>query len=465
VMFRVLHQAPDLDGCPPQLRPLLERCLDKDPAGRPSPAGIIEACRAMLPDDPAGFPQSWLPDTGDARQETASPGGSPPGLPALAADPSVLAVDPSALAVDSSALAADPSVLVADPPALAASSQAAGTAPRAKAESTAGRPRPQSRRHAAQGRRRRRIITRACVAVVLIVAGGTWALLHSTTLLRSAPAAEKTTPRAIPASSTAAPRHATASPRATSVHRAASPSPSPRATIEAAPPSKPTATVKPVPTVSLPEPVSMWLLNDDTGTTAVDSMGVNTATGSNIGWCSGNGNCATFNGTSSAFTTSGPVISTAPGSSFTVSANVYMTAFPPSGASETIVSQDGTDDSGFYLQYSGGPNRWAFSRVTTNSDDSPPGIRALSKSAPSLYTWTNLVGVFNASNNQLSLYVNGVLEGTATDTTPFAATGVLAIGRAQFDGESTDWFNGAANDVQVFDVALTADQVKKLSGS
>ena len=206
----------------------------------------------------------------------------------------------------------------------------------------------------------------------------------------------------------------------------------------------------------------MWHLNDDSGTTALDSMGVNPATGSNIGWCTGSGNCATFNGTSSAFTTSGSVISTAPGSSFTVVAAVYMTALTPNNGSETILSQDGVDDSGFYLQYSGIAQRWAFSRVTTDSDADPSGIRALSTTMPALYTWTQLVGVFNGSDNQMSLYVNGVLEGTATDTSPFAATGVLAIGRAQFDGQPTDWFNGAADNIEVFNVALTAAQVKKL---
>jgi hypothetical protein len=76
-----------------------------------------------------------------------------------------------------------------------------------------------------------------------------------------------------------------------------------------------------------PEPVSYWTLNDDdSAEVAADVMGKHAATGANIVWCpTGNGNCATFNGTSSDFTTSGPVLDTAPGSSFTVSANVYMT--------------------------------------------------------------------------------------------------------------------------------------------
>jgi Concanavalin A-like lectin/glucanases superfamily len=213
--------------------------------------------------------------------------------------------------------------------------------------------------------------------------------------------------------------------------------------------------------VSARQPVGWWALNDDDpAETARDSMGRNVATGTNITWCtSGGGNCATFNGESSAFTTSHSVLDTAPGSSFTVSANVYLSAIT---GFETIVSQDGADDSGFYLQYSGTNRRWAFARVTGDTDASPAGIRALSTSTPELSTWTHLVGVYDASDNHLRLYVNGVLEGTATDSSPFAATGGLAIGRGQFDGHPADWFNGAANQVKVYNQALTTAQVDNI---
>ena len=85
--------------------------------------------------------------------------------------------------------------------------------------------------------------------------------------------------------------------------------------------------------------------------------------------------------------------------------------------------------------------------------------RSLSTSGPALNTWTHLVGVFNAADNQLRLYVNGVLQATATDSSPFAATGDLAIGRGQFDGQPTDWFQGATGEIKVYDVALTTTQV------
>jgi hypothetical protein len=46
VSYRVLHEPPDLNGCPPQLRTLIDRCLRKDAAARPAPSQIVDFCRA-----------------------------------------------------------------------------------------------------------------------------------------------------------------------------------------------------------------------------------------------------------------------------------------------------------------------------------------------------------------------------------------------------------------------------------
>ena len=61
VLYRVLNEAPDLDGCPPDLRPLIARCLAKDPALRPQPREIIDTCRARTADGALAFERSWLP--------------------------------------------------------------------------------------------------------------------------------------------------------------------------------------------------------------------------------------------------------------------------------------------------------------------------------------------------------------------------------------------------------------------
>jgi hypothetical protein len=209
-----------------------------------------------------------------------------------------------------------------------------------------------------------------------------------------------------------------------------------------------------------PNPVGDWLLNQTAGNVAVDSTGAHDGMAEDGWWA---GTALLVNGTNSQMYTDGPVLSTGSGASFTVSAWVDMTALPASGQyDETAVSQDGGENSGFYLQFTEPADRWAFSR-TSNNSDSPTAYRALSASAPALDTWTHLVGVYNAADHTQYLYVNGAEQGTATDSTPFSSTGDLAIGRAQYAGQDTDWLKGAIKGVEVFNTALSAAQVSALS--
>jgi hypothetical protein len=229
------------------------------------------------------------------------------------------------------------------------------------------------------------------------------------------------------------------------------------AAVHVAPP--PTTSQAPA-KVTVPAPVGWWKLDDGSGTTAADTMGANAGTESNVSWC-GTLNCADFNGTNSQIVTPRAVLNTSPGNSFTVAAAVWLSS---ASSFATAVSQDGTTDSGFYLQYSAFAQRWAFSRVASDASN-PVGIRAVATDPSPLKAWAYLTGVFDASDNQLRLYVNGKLEGTATDTTPFASDGDLVIGRAKYNGGAADWFLGAIGNVEVFNQALNAAQIAILATS
>ncbi|MFE4527568.1 WD40 repeat domain-containing serine/threonine protein kinase [Streptomyces anulatus] len=44
VAYRIIEAAPDLDGCPESVRCVVARCLEKDPARRPTPAEVVRLC-------------------------------------------------------------------------------------------------------------------------------------------------------------------------------------------------------------------------------------------------------------------------------------------------------------------------------------------------------------------------------------------------------------------------------------
>jgi hypothetical protein len=58
VLYRVVHDEPQLDGCPPELRDLIARCLDKDPARRPTPRALVSELERYAQPGPG---PEWLP--------------------------------------------------------------------------------------------------------------------------------------------------------------------------------------------------------------------------------------------------------------------------------------------------------------------------------------------------------------------------------------------------------------------
>ena len=59
LLYRVVNEPPELEPVPARLRPLVEQCLAKEPADRPTPAEIL----ASLSDDVDVLTGEWLPPT------------------------------------------------------------------------------------------------------------------------------------------------------------------------------------------------------------------------------------------------------------------------------------------------------------------------------------------------------------------------------------------------------------------
>ncbi|MFG2982259.1 serine/threonine-protein kinase [Streptomyces sp. NPDC048258] len=81
VLYRIVHEDPDLSRLPSELRPLVARCLSRDPAGRPAPTEIIALCHGLSA-DPLRQGEDWLPQTlaGSltARRQLPEPVRTPP---------------------------------------------------------------------------------------------------------------------------------------------------------------------------------------------------------------------------------------------------------------------------------------------------------------------------------------------------------------------------------------------------
>jgi hypothetical protein len=165
------------------------------------------------------------------------------------------------------------------------------------------------------------------------------------------------------------------------------------------------------------------------------------------------GNTLQLDGSTGYVATDGPALNTA--GSYSVSAWVDLTSTTNDGV---VVSQDGAQNSAFALKYDATVNRWVFS-MTASDTVGASQIQAVAQFAPTTGAWTHLVGTYNATNGNLSLFVNGASVGTAHNPTPFTANGPLAIGRGLSNATNTGFFTGKLSNVQAWSYALTPSQV------
>lgn len=168
----------------------------------------------------------------------------------------------------------------------------------------------------------------------------------------------------------------------------------------------------------------------------------------------------TLDGSTGYATTAGQVIDTR--ASYTVAAWVRM---DETTRDATVMGQNGVNRSPFLLGYEATIKKWTFREA---SADAPVGgtwsyQRVASKNPAVPRVWTHLAGVFDATANTISLYVNGEFQGTTPFTAAWAAAGPLQIGRVHWSGTYTDYFPGVIDEAAVWQVALTDKQVAEES--
>jgi serine/threonine protein kinase len=201
LLYRVVHETPDLDGVPAAVRPLIERCLVKDPAQRPTAVALLDAVGALQPTG------NWLPDS--VIHMAAGPPSltPPPGQPAPTAvdgTPAPTAV-PMPLAPGFAATQTSMADFAAPPPYQATeawSTPASGSPPLAPGDPESGT--------GGQRRRRSRLLVLVAVIGVLVLggAGAAFALSsrgHTPTQSRPAANVSPVTAAATSASASASP--------------------------------------------------------------------------------------------------------------------------------------------------------------------------------------------------------------------------------------------------------------------
>lgn len=219
-----------------------------------------------------------------------------------------------------------------------------------------------------------------------------------------------------------------------------------------------------------------WQFDENTGTGTADSSGnLDTGTlGSSVTWAGAKSGTASVDmpgdvngyvsGAASAVNTS---------SSFTVAAWVYLDHTTLGAMSRVAVSQSATVKSGFILRYNFYGTQWEFAVTQGPNDDYSATYDSSYSAANSaaLTTWTQLVGVYDATAQTVQLYVNGVAQTAVSHTSVFNATGPLQAGRAKefgaWQGTATGsypWgpWAGRVDDVRVYRRALDAAEVTAL---
>lgn len=150
--------------------------------------------------------------------------------------------------------------------------------------------------------------------------------------------------------------------------------------------------------------------------------------------------------------------------SFTVAAWLTVDADVAASQTRTAVSQDGTVHSGFFLGYrnqDGG--RWEFYLPSADSTTRPLDavVHSGARSARVGQT-AHVAAVYDAPAQQIRIYVDGHLMGTAPRTAGFQATGPLRVGVGRWENSPANQWSGTVDELRAYGRVLSAEELEGL---
>ncbi|MEU6987260.1 LamG-like jellyroll fold domain-containing protein [Streptomyces sp. NPDC046324] len=218
-------------------------------------------------------------------------------------------------------------------------------------------------------------------------------------------------------------------------------------------------------------PMASWALADPAGSreaAGTDSPPAAAGSGVTFGVDGPHGSvrtAASLDGTTNAYLSAGQhVVDT--DKTFSVAAWVMLPQLPTTSMS--VVSQDGSAQSGFSLGYDAISKRWSFQAPDSEID--PMVSWQVLGPRPVPGEWTHLVGVYDMNDGgppgTMRMYINGIpVSGDPQErSTTWNATGSLQIGRALEPAGYTANFKGTIAGVQVFDRVVAPGESAKLGG-
>ncbi|WP_314172403.1 LamG domain-containing protein [Streptomyces winkii] len=155
----------------------------------------------------------------------------------------------------------------------------------------------------------------------------------------------------------------------------------------------------------------------------------------------------------------GPLVDTS--SSFSVSARVRLN---DTDRSQTVVSQDGPESSGFLLQYDAEESQWEMRIPEGPSDDvDADADEAVSDVEVEAGEWTHLTGVYDEAAGKVRLYVDGRPGESVDHEEDFASPGNFVVGRGLAENEFFRGVGGTIDDVRAFGKAVSPAEARSLA--